>query len=400
MARRYQVRSHPLDHDSLFNDFRAQFGGTPSKLFFSPGRVNLIGDHTDYNGGFVLPAAIHLGTYFAVRPNGSSTINAKSASFDGTASIPLAEIDQLRAGGGWTDYLEGTLVEFENRGALGEGLDMLIAGDLPQSSGLSSSASLTVGIAVVLNELWNLGIDKVTLVRLAQDVENHYVGLQCGIMDQFAVMMGMAGHAVFLHCDSLEFELVPVPRSGYEWLVTDSRVPRKLSRSAYNQRREECDAALAVLRDSRNMHTLSDATADEVERCPALQNLPVVQRRARHVVSENERVQASCEALRLGDFERFGTLMVASHASLRDDYEVSCPELDILVEAALSVPGVLGSRMTGAGFGGCTVSLVKANAVPDFIRTVEETYRASTPYEARVIRCTTADGARRLDKVR
>lgn len=388
-----------MNHDSLLNDFRAQFGAEASHLFFSPGRVNLLGDHTDYNGGYVLPAAIHLGTYFAVRANNSNTINAISESFDGMVSIPLAAMDRLQASGGWTDYLEGTLLEFDKRGAIGGGLDILVAGDLPQSSGLSSSASLTVGIAILLNELWDRGIDKVALVRLAQDVENLYVGLQCGIMDQFAVMMGLAGHAVFLHCDSLEFDLVPVPTNGYEWLITDSRVPRKLSRSAYNQRREECNAALAVLRDSRDLGTLSGATADQVESCVALRELPVAHKRARHVVSENERVRASCEALRKGDFERFGELMVTSHESLREDYEVSCAELDILVDAAMSVPGVLGSRMTGAGFGGCTVSLVTADAVPDFVRTVEESYRASTPYEARIIRCTTADGARCLDKL-
>lgn len=385
-------------YQSLFINFQKHFGAGPSRTYFSPGRVNLIGEYTDFNGGNVLPAAIDLGTYFAVRANGSRDINIFSEALRSQKSIPLDALAGHQAEGKWYDYIVGTLIEFHKLGLTGEGLDIYVANDLPQNSGLSSSASFTTGTAFLLNDLWICGLDRMALIHIAKNVENLFVGVQCGIMDQFTIAMGRAEHCVYLHCQSLDYELLPISMDGYEIVITDSRVPRKLVGSAYNQRREECDTALAILRQYRDLDYLCAASSADVEACDALKSVPEAHKRARHVVSENERVQQSAAALRRGDLKRFGELMLASHVSLRDDFEVSCPELDILVDAAMSVPGVLGSRMTGAGFGGCTVSLVATGSIPDFISATSQTYSSATPYKAQVIRCHVGDGVKRLDK--
>ncbi len=386
-------------HKTLLIDFERQFGDAPSRSYFAPGRINLIGDYTDFNGGYVLPAAIDIGTYFAVRANGTRTASVFSEAFGGPESIPLDALEQCRAEGRWRDYVAGVLVEFHKLGLAGEGLDIYVTNDLPQNSGLSSSASFTTGLAFLLNDLWMCGLDRLKLIHMAQNVENLFVGVQCGIMDQFAVMMGKAEHCIYLNCQTLDYELVPIRMDSHEFLITDSKVPRKLLGSEYNQRREECDAALRALRETRDLEFLCDATREEAEACDALKAIPKAYKRARHVVSENERVRQSHDALLRGDLERFGKFMHASHVSLRDDFEVSCPELDILVDAAMEVPGVLGSRMTGAGFGGCTVSLVATSAVPDFISKITQAYSAATPYKARVIRCHAGDAVNRLNQL-
>lgn len=383
--------------ETLATAFRQQFQADPSRTYFSPGRVNLIGEYTDFNGGYVLPAALNLGTYFAVRANGTRTLNVFSKSRENPESIRLEALENYPVNHTWRDYIVGTLVEFQKLGFSGEGLDVYIAADLPQSSGLSSSASLTMGLAYLLNDLWICGLDRLRLIQLAKNVENIFVGVQCGIMDQFVVAMGIANHCVMLNCDTLDYELLPLDTNGHEIIITDSNVPRKLANSAYNQRRAECDAALGALRQKHDIEFLCAATSVETEACDALKTMPDAYKRARHVVSENERVVLSHDALLAGDLERFGELMQASHASLRDDFEVSCPELDILVNAAMEVPGVLGSRMTGAGFGGCTVTLMATGAVKEYISHVRKTYSAATPYEARVFRCHTGDGVKRLD---
>jgi galactokinase len=248
-----------------------------------------------------------------------------------------------------------------------------------------------------LNDFWGTGIGRVELARAARRVENDFVGVQCGIMDQFAVALGRAGHCIYLHCQSLGYDLVPTNMDGYEILIADSRLPRRLASSAYNARRAECSAALAALRKHHNFTCLVEASADDIEACEELKSMPLPYKRARHVVSENLRVQQSVAALRGGDLARFGELMQASHESLRDDFEVSCPELDILVDAAMRVPGVLGSRMTGAGFGGCTVSIVPTDAVTDFIDKVGTAYSDATGHAARLFATRPCDGVRRLD---
>lgn len=386
-----------MDLDTLHANFRRQFGAEPSAIYFAPGRVNLIGEYTDFNGGHVLPAALDLGTYFAVRTNGAKSLQIYSEACEKQEAIEIESLQEHPANGTWRDYLAGTLVEFNKLGLSGGGLDIYIAADLPQQSGLSSSASLTTGLAFLLNDQWKSGLDRLALIHLAQDVENLFVGVQCGIMDQFVIAMGKAGHCVFLNCQSLDYDLVPLRMDGHEIVIVDSKVPRKLKSSAYNERREECDAGLAALRQTEKLEFLCGATSTQVESCDVLRSLPKAYKRARHVVSENERVKESHDALLRGDLALFGKMMHASHVSLRDDFEVSCPELDILVAAAMSVPGVLGSRMTGAGFGGCTVSLVASDAVTDFISKVTQSYAAATSYQAKAIRCHAGDGVKRLN---
>ena len=385
-----------MNFEQLKTEFQHTFGKAPSHLYFSPGRVNLIGEHTDYNGGRVMPAAINLGTFFAARANSSGSINIYSDAFGNRQSIDLSTVGQMKASGQWHDYVIGALREFAARGLTGSGLDIYVTGDLPRNSGLSSSASFTVGVIALLNDFWSGNLDRIDMVHMAKSVENSFIGLQCGIMDQFAVTMGRAGHCIRLHCDSLDWSLVPLEAKDFEIVITDSKVPRKLSESAYNQRRIECEGALSKLKAHFGVEYLCAATGDQIRSCEDLLASPIELKRARHVVSEDERVVLSAQALARGDMARFGELMVASHISLRDDFEVSCPELDLLVETALEVPGVLGSRMTGAGFGGCTVSLVASDSVAEFKSRVCGTYAAKTPYVAEVISCRAGDGVKRL----
>jgi galactokinase len=386
-----------MNYEQLNTDFRHQFGAAPSRLFFSPGRVNLIGEHTDYNGGSVMPAAIDLGTFFAARPNGSTRINIFSDAFGNRQSIDLSRVGQLTASGQWHDYVIGALREFAALKLRGDGLDIYVTGNLPRNSGLSSSASFTVGAIALLNDFWSGGLERLDMVHMAKSVENNFIGLQCGIMDQFAVTMGRAGHCIQLHCDSLAWSLVPLETKDFEIVITDSKVPRKLSESAYNQRRIECDGALSKLKAQFGVAYLCAATMENIRSCNALLASPIELKRARHVVSEDERVGLSARALARGDMAQFGELMVASHVSLRDDFEVSCPELDLLVDTALEVPGVVGSRMTGAGFGGCTVSLVATESIAEFTSRVCSTYAEKTSYVADVIRCQPGDGVKRLN---
>lgn len=386
-----------MQKQTLTSGFQSTFKSSPECAYFSPGRVNLIGEYTDFNGGYVLPAAIDLGTYYAVRRNGTTSVNIVSETLGETISIPLDSVPVRTAEGQWHDFVVGILKELGKLQLRGEGVDIYVTADLPGSSGLSSSASFTVGLAYLFNQTWGGQLSRLDLVHAARRVENDFIGVQCGIMDQFAVAMGKADHCIYLHCQSLESQLVPINSEGHEFVIADSRVPRQLADTAYNERRAECDAALDILRTVHDFDCLGEAGLDDVEGCEALRALPIPYKRARHVVSENSRVQESVAALCSGKLEEFGRLMQASHASLRDDFEVSCPELDILVDAAMQVPGVLGSRMTGAGFGGCTVSLVATDAVPDFISRVNKTYSAATPYAAQIFRTHAGDGVKRLD---
>jgi len=388
---------HARNLDHALAGFEKHFGCTASRTYFSPGRVNLIGEYTDFNGGYVLPSAIDRGTFFAVRANDSQCINVYSDAFDSKATILLRDAGDQVAEHAWSDYVKGALLEFVNRSLLGNfGLDIHVSGNLPQNSGLSSSASFTVGMLFLLNDIWDSGLDRMDLVHMARSVENNFVGLQCGIMDQYAVANGRAQHAICLHCHTLEASLIPFRLDGHEIVITDSRVPRKLSESQYNQRRLECDSALAALRTGLELDFLCAASITEIENCDALIANPVARKRVRHVVTENERVQLSVRLLRENRLAAFGELMYASHDSLRDDFAVSCKELDILVDLARVIPGVLGSRMTGAGFGGCTVSIVEAGAIPNFVTELSAAYSRATPYQANILRCRTSDGVKRL----
>jgi galactokinase len=387
-----------MKSENLVTAFQKLFGSEPSSTYFSPGRVNLIGEYTDFNGGYVLPAAINLGTYYAVGLNTTNRVNVYSDGADGLVSINLTDIADQILNQDWSDYVKGSLVEYHKSALVGEhGVDIYISGDLPRNSGLSSSASLTVGLVFLLNNIWDCNLDRLDIAKMSRSVENDFIGLQCGIMDQFAVAKGQTDHAVCLHCHTLESKLIPFQLDGYEIVITDSRVPRKLSESSYNQRRGECDAALATLQKDLSIDYLCEASVQDVEKCEELRANPIAYKRAKHVVTENSRVLAAVKCLSQNRLAEFGELLYASHNSLRDDFEVSCKELDILVETTKNIAGVLGSRMTGAGFGGCILSLVATSVVPEFIQQLSAAYAAHTSYQATIHCCQIGDGVKQLN---
>ena len=385
-----------MDLSKSLNHFSIKFGRQAEAVYFAPGRVNLIGEHIDYNGGFVMPAAISNGSYFLVAPNGTRDLVVFSSLFNQQHSFSLRDVPAMNPTGQWIDYIAGTLQQFHRRFGELPGMDVLVVSDLAQNSGLSSSASFSVGFAFALASEAGVDIDRVSVARVAQAVENDYVGVNCGIMDQFAVAMGKSDHCIALNCDSLEHELLPLNLLDHEIVIANSMVPRKLSESAYNQRRAECRIALETLQKCGDMDHLCAVTLEELGRCEPLKANHLLYRRAHHAVSEQQRVLESIELLKTGGLRAFGKLMNASHASLRDDFEVSCEELDILADTAQGLAGVLGSRMTGGGFGGCTVSIVASENVGNFIETLSHVYSAATPYQARILRCVAGDGVKRI----
>ena len=361
----------------LLAEFEGAFGRRPVLAVNAPGRVNLIGDHTDYNNGFVLPATIDRSAFAVLAPRQDGLVRLRSFVFDETVEYPLDSRTDVKAGS-WKSYVMGVVEELRLRGMLSVGFDLLVAGDVPLGAGLSSSAALEVAVVFGLGTLFDLDLDPVDAVRLCQTVEHRYAGVRCGIMDQFCSLLGRAGHALFLDCRSLDYEHVPLPlaETGLAVVIVDSRMSRKLAGSKYGERRRECEAAVAVLRERNpSVSALRDASADMLEASADLLD-GTVAKRALHVVDENARTLRGCEALRAGAFESFGELMNASHVSLRDLFEVSAPELDLLVSEAQACDGVLGARMTGGGFGGCTVNLVRRDAVERLRSRLEDAYRA------------------------
>ncbi|MFZ5942144.1 MAG: galactokinase [Bacteroidota bacterium] len=364
-------------------------------LFFSPGRVNLIGEHTDYNGGYVFPCALTFGTYLALRPNGSNKVRFATTNFDGRAEVDLTE-PFVPLGKSWTNYPVGVLNELRKMSHEIKGVDLLYSGDIPNGAGLSSSASIELVTAFAMNDIFGFGISRLDLVKLGQRAENLFVGVNCGIMDQFAVGMGVADRAIFLNCDTLDYELVPVRLEGMKIIVANTNKRRGLADSKYNERRGQCELAVEQLRKGKAIRHLSDMNLAEFNQYAGLITDEVVRKRAKHVISENHRTLEAVKALNAGDIAAFGKLMNASHDSLRDDYEVTGTELDTLVEEARKVKGTLGSRMTGAGFGGCTVSIVEEKAVDEFIRTVGLNYEKRTGLKADFYIADIGDGAKRL----
>jgi galactokinase len=370
-----------MDHvdvrtDELRVGFERAFGAPPELVVRSPGRVNLIGEHTDYNDGFTLPVALQLGTDVVARRRGDGMLRTHARRLDATDIRPVTALRPAE-GPEWAHYVAGAAALLREDGCDLPGADLFIDSDLPIGAGLSSSASLELGVLVALLALSDADMDRTELARLGQRVENEIIGLRSGIMDQLAIACGAAGSALLVDCRTLATEPVPLP-PGIRILVLDSAVPRALAGSAYNIRRAECEAALRRLRDvAPQLRALRDVTPDLLsEHADRLTDVEL--RRARHVVTENARVQASVTALRAGDVETFGRLMVDSHASLRDDYEVSGPELDTLVDLALTTPGVLGARLTGAGFGGCAVALATADAAERAAAAIPARYRDAT----------------------
>jgi galactokinase len=360
----------------LRDEFDRAFGAPPELIVRSPGRVNLIGEHTDYNDGWALPVALDVGTDVAARRRDDGVLRVAAPRMQATDEVPVDDL-RPREGPDWTRYVRGAAALLRDLGCEFPGADLLIDSDVPIGAGLSSSASLELGIAVALTTLADHPIDGAALARLGQRVENEIVGVHSGIMDQLAIALGVAGHALLIDCRSLDTQPVPIP-SVVRILVLDSAVPRTLAGSAYNQRRADCESALRALQSvDLRLRALRDVST-ELLAAEGRRLTERERRRARHVVSENTRVLDAVAALRRGDVDRFGQLLTESHASLRDDYEVSSPDLDTLVDIAHRTPGVLGARLTGAGFGGCAVALATADQATHAAAAIAEQYRRTT----------------------
>lgn len=373
--------------ERVLQAFEQQFGDTEGvRLFFAPGRVNLIGEHTDYNGGHVFPCAISLGTYAAARKRTDRVMRFFSVNFEklGVISTSLDDLTPSKQAG-WTNYPKGVVWAFAQKGhPIDCGFDMVIYGDIPNGSGLSSSASLEVLTGEMLRSFFGMEdvLTNEDLAFIGQYSENEYNGMKCGIMDQFASAMGKEGNAIFLDTNSMEFEYAPLNLEGMKLMVTNTNKKHSLVDSEYNLRREQCGRALADLQKKLDVKTLGDLSIEEYEANKSLIEDEVCRRRAKHAVYENQRTIEAVAALKAGDVEHFGKLMNESHVSLRDDYETSCKEADILAKEAWKIPGVLGSRITGGGFGGCTVSIVKDEAVEEFQKKLGEVYLEKVGYPA------------------
>jgi len=385
----------------LFDMFAELFGDSEgARFYFSPGRVNLIGEHTDYNGGHVFPCALTLGTYGAARKREDNKIHFYSMNLD-SFDVVEASLDDLtnKKEYNWANYPLGVVWAFKEKGhTITSGFDMVIWGNIPNGSGLSSSASLEVLTGVILTDLFEIkDLSMTDLALIGQYSENNFNGCNCGIMDQFAVAMGKKDHAIFLDTSDLSYEYAPCVLDGAKIVITNSKVKHSLVDSAYNDRRNECAAALKALQSELDIQALGDLTPEEFEAHKSLIKDEIQLQRAKHAVYENQRTIDAVTALKAGDIERFGKLMNQSHISLRDDYDVSCEEIDILVDLAWKIPGVLGSRITGGGFGGCTVSIVKNESIDTFIETIGKTYLEKVGHEAEFYTVDIGDGASRLD---
>lgn len=369
----------------LTERFDQEFGqGGERRRFFTPGRVNLIGEHIDYNGGRVFPCALDIGTYAIARPRQDHLVRFVSTNMELKNQVDISRICYEEKDG-WTNYPKGTILQVQeyltaqgrDAGVIG-GMDILYHGNIPNGSGLSSSASIEVLTATVVNQLWDLGIDMVTLVLLCQKGENTFNGVNSGIMDQFAVGMGKESCAIYLDTSDLSYEYVPCVLGDLVLVIGNTNKKRGLADSKYNERRQECDQALAALQKVKPISHLCELSAEEWEESKSAIADDTIRRRAEHAVMENARVKEAVAVLKQNDLVRFGELLNASHDSLRDLYDVTGIELDTMVEEARKIEGVYGARMTGAGFGGCTVSLVKKEAVERFCREVGENYQRRT----------------------
>ncbi len=349
----------------------------PVQCFFSPGRVNLIGEHIDYNGGYVFPAALTLGIYGAIRPRLDDRIVLKSANAAQTVIVDTGKPIGNVAGDGWANYPKGVIKYLLQNGHTLQGCDVFFTADLPAGTGLSSSAALLVLMAYMLRTAaaGESDIDRVQLAQFCQMVENQFIGVNCGIMDQFSVALGREDCAILLDCRTLAYQYIPFVLNRYGLVILNTNKKRELAESKYNERRNECEQALAMIQKHKNISNLCQATLDDVENHV---KDTVLGRRARHVVAENNRVHMAVKLLAQGNISGFAELMIQSHQSLQADYEVTGPELDVIVESALQAPGCIGARMTGAGFGGCAIALVEQNRLADFKAAVAARYQAGT----------------------
>lgn len=388
-----------MNVQELKQQMNKEFGESSEEIlaFQAPGRVNLIGEHIDYNGGYVLPAALEFGTTLLLRARGDNKLAFKSANFDYKLELNREEAGQTKTGE-WVDYPIGVMVELAKLGSpLTRGYDLYFMGEIPNGAGLSSSASIEVVTALALLTAEGKETDTVEIARLSQRAENGFVGVNSGIMDQFAVANGAKDHAILLMCDTLEYKRVPFKTGAYKLVIGNTNKRRGLVDSKYNERRSECDQALHILQgELPNLEYLASLTKEQFAPLEAKLTDDVLRRRSKHVVEENARVLESVEALKRDDLKRFGELMNQSHDSLRDLYEVSCFELDVMVEEARTIKGTLGARMTGAGFGGCTVSLVHEEDIEAFISHVGKNYEEKTGLKPEFYVCGIGEGVHQI----
>jgi galactokinase len=368
-----------MDTQLFSEKFFEKYGNRNEKpvLFFSPGRVNLIGEHTDYNGGYVLPCALNYGTYLLVRRITGNKLRFSTLNFNNDEETEINGFF-VNIGKKWINYPLGIINEFLRRDVKVEGLELLYFGDVPNGAGLSSSASIEMVTAVALNELFNTGFSTLEMVKLSQRAENEFVGMNCGIMDQFAAGFGKKDHAIFLNCDTLAYESIPIILEDCSLIITNTNKRRGLTDSKYNERRAECDRAVELLQAYKPIRNLSQISTDDIPLLEKYITDPLVRNRVKHVVSENGRVLEAVKALKDNNIFRFGELMNLSHDSLRDNYDVTGTELDTLVYEGRRFPGVIGTRMTGAGFGGCTVTIVRTRDSANFMIKLADIYKKKT----------------------
>jgi galactokinase len=378
-------------------EFIEKFGNHTKKIFvyFAPGRVNLIGEHTDYNGGYVFPCALNFGTYLVIHQNNSDQIRMATTNFRFEATVSTRII--VAQGKHWINYPMGVMDQFIKRGFSLCGMDMMYSGTVPNSAGLSSSASIEMVTAFALNDILGFNLEMMELIKLSQKAENEFVGVNCGIMDQFASGMGKKDHAIFINCKTLDYQAIPLNPGNHKIIISNTNKRRGLASSKYNERRSQCESAVKMLSQAGKIDYLGDLSLQQFHEIQHLIDNETILKRARHVISENQRVLDAIDALQSDNLVKFGELMNESHDSLRDDYEVTGIELDTLVEEARKVDGVLGSRMTGAGFGGCTVSVVHNDAIDSFKSSVGLAYKAKLGLKPDFYIAEIGDGARRLE---
>lgn len=383
--------------DQLKSAYEAAYQKPATDIFFAPGRVNLIGEHTDYNGGFVFPCALSFGTYILLSKNDEQKINFRSLNMEAVYSLELTQLSEPLPNKAWANYPLGVFAQFIKRGvAITQGYDILFWGNVPAGAGLSSSAAMEVVTAYALNDLLGTYYGLADLAKIGRAAEHEFAGVMCGIMDQFASAHGKVDHAIYLNCDTLEYDLVPVKLDGIKVVVTNTHSPHKLDSGSFNDRVRQCQLAVEQINSVRPIQYLAELSQVDFDQVKDAITDETAHRRARHVVGEVQRTKDAVEALKNGDIVKFGQLMNQSHVSLRDDYEVTGPQLDALAEAAWKIDGVLGSRMTGGGFGGCTVSLVREEAIPAFIEKVGAEYTEKTGLTADFYIAEIGDGAHRV----
>ena len=384
--------------EKLYDKFKELFGYEAESKFFSPGRVNLIGEHTDYNGGHVFPCAIHRGTYALVKKRDDKKFRMYSENFENLGIIEFL-LDNLvnEKKHKWVNYPKGVVKMFIEAGyKIDSGFDVLFYGNIPNGSGLSSSASIEIVTSIILKDLYNLDIDMVEMVKLSQKAENQFIGVNSGIMDQFAVGMGKKDNAILLDCNTLKYSYAPVILKDEVLVIGNTNKKRGLADSKYNERRAECEEALKDLQKELDIQSLGELSIEEFNKSEKLIKNEINRKRAKHAVYENQRTIKAQKELMEGNLKEFGRLMNESHVSLRDDYEVTGIELDTMVEIAWNQEGVIGSRMTGAGFGGCTISIVKKDAVDKFIANVGKEYKERVGLNADFYVVNISDGAKKL----